>query len=883
MNLAQELRKELNKKFPKQFELTVGAGGFVILTIISEKFTGKNRVDRLQQVEPLILQAELISGVIELYTKEEASEQDISIQQAKSLSPASWQEAISMLSSGQKPNVKKPEHPIKRVVFYSYKGGVGRTTSLIQTAFQLTRAGKRVVVVDMDVEAPGLQALLPPGDGPLDTGLIDYLWERQTAFFDGDHQPKIHLNGNNNDGKREGIVYTIKDPHSKRPLFVVPAGQISRRYIQRLSVLTTTQLFTNFDDPWYQFEQELWDQFQPDIMLIDARTGLNEWGGLSLLNLADEAFIAMYPSKQNAEGVCFIQDLLKELDGVEARLILSPVPEGVIGEQLVNNIIPFLKQNTRTIKTEDLIIKIPYHPNVAGSNSFPIETALPYYAAIANSLLEISGVEKAEAAITQANRLDLVKSLSFPERDAASILDSDFDTIFQKTDDFERCLDDALWVIRGRKGTGKSTLYTLFTQHRQNAEKRSHGQLDNITILSAHGNSDEFRPTADIFAKIEKKLSASGTDWLSFWRAYAVVCLYRSVPEFIEILKKEKLTSLVSRLEYNFKKSDHKIWALKHTNKLAEFAIESTLNGYCRDSLSHFNQLLKEKNQKIWLFYDDLDQDIQENSPWQQEALGGLMRLVYDTNNQSLYNIRFKIFLREDIWSNLVFTNKSHFGEARTLLLQWGKTDFFRLAYRLAIGGSTDFKTLSNRILPLAENELDEANEEALRQALSPLWGLRQKSKNAYVAQWVYARLTDASDNTYPRSLTILLKKVREVEIGLSTGKSAPSDHLLRWGALTEGLKSASEERCNAIRNEYPEFGEFFDNINELSSLFIAEDLETLWRKTIGESSGQSFDVFVKRLQDIGLIAIKNGKYDYAIANLYIDGFGIQRKQGQRK
>lgn len=152
--------------------------------------------------------------------------------------------------------------------------------------------------------------------------------------------------------------------------------------------------------------------------------------------------------------------------------------------------------------------------------------------------------------------------------------------------------------------------------------------------------------------------------------------------------------------------------------------------------MSYFNQYLQTKNQKIWLFYDDLDQDIQEDSHWQQEALGGLMRLVYDTNNQDLYQIRFKIFLREDIWQTLVFTNKSHFGEARTLTLQWKKTDFFRLAYRLAMSGSSTFKTLSNRILPLAEKDLDEADEETLRQALALLWGLTEKKKNAYIAQW---------------------------------------------------------------------------------------------------------------------------------------------------
>ena len=251
----------------------------------------------------------------------------------------------------------------------------------------------------------------------------------------------------------------------------------------------------------------------------------------------------------------------------------------------------------------------------------------------------------------------------------------------------------------------------MFTQHIENAKKRSHGRLENINILSAHGESDDFRPTGNVFAKIQQKLKSNQADWFSFWCAYAVVCLYRSCPEFTEVLRQAQLKSLSSRLKYNFNTDEHAIWKLKHTNKLAELAIDTNLSEYCRDALSHFNQSLKVQNQKTWLLYDDLDQDIQENSDWQQEALGGLMRFVYDANNQGLYHIRFKVFLREDIWSNLVFTNKSHFGEARTLLLQWGKADFFRLAYRLAIGGSNTFKTLSNRISPLAENELDEAEK----------------------------------------------------------------------------------------------------------------------------------------------------------------------------
>ncbi|MCK5899121.1 MAG: hypothetical protein KAG06_08620, partial [Methylococcales bacterium] len=94
----------------------------------------------------------------------------------------------------------------------------------------------------------------------------------------------------------------------------------------------------------------------------------------------------------------------------------------------------------------------------------------------------------------------------------------------------------------------------------------------------------------------------------------------------------------------------------------------------------------------------------------------------------------------------------------------------------------------------------------------------------------------------------------------------------------------ASEERCNAIKNEYPEFGEFFNQVNELKSLFYEKDLQELWKKTIPQQSKTSFDRFVKRLQEIGfLVSKKYSKYDYAIANLYVYGFGVKRKQGQRK
>src|SRR3712207_6018804 len=67
------------------------------------------------------------------------------------------------------------------VTFYSYKGGTGRTMALANVAWILAAAGKRVLVADWDLEAPGLHRFLAPflagdaADGA--PGIIDLVRE----------------------------------------------------------------------------------------------------------------------------------------------------------------------------------------------------------------------------------------------------------------------------------------------------------------------------------------------------------------------------------------------------------------------------------------------------------------------------------------------------------------------------------------------------------------------------------------------------------------------------------------------------------------------------------------------------------------------------------
>lgn len=322
--------------------------------------------------------------------------------------------------------------------------------------------------------------------------------------------------------------------------------------------------------------------------------------------------------------------------------------------------------------------------------------------------------------------------------------------------------------------------------------------------------------------------------------------------------------------------------------------VDDPLNGLCRDLMRDLNQALEQQGNKLWMLYDDLDQDIKEDSPWQADALGGLLRLAYDANNQGLHNLRFKVFLREDIWSQLVFTNKSHFGPDRTLLLEWRTADFLRLAYRMSSGGSAKYRALAQREFPLTDEEIDTAPEEDLHKVLAPLWGLRkEKSKNQSTARWVYSRMTDAANNTYPRSLAILLDTARKEELQSRRAKTGArsttgSDRLLGPPAMLFGLREASVERVNALKNESPRLKPFLDAVEKgqsLRSQFGRQELEAVWRKT-SQAQQSDFGLFVDELKQSGLLVEKkkgSSTYDYGIASLYIDGLGVQRVQGEKK
>ena len=189
-----------------------------------------------------------------------------------------------------------PDASPRFVTFYSYKGGVGRSMALANVASWLvTGAHKRVVAIDFDLEAPGLTYYFGPsgllGEEPLPRpGLVELLTKYRT----------------------EGAVPDLSDYVVSGPpqlgggqLHLLCAGEHrSANYPADLAALDWNALYEH----GYGFELmehlrvSVIDGYQPDIVLIDSRTGLHGIGAIAAQHLPDAVVLLFSLNEQNVDG-----------------------------------------------------------------------------------------------------------------------------------------------------------------------------------------------------------------------------------------------------------------------------------------------------------------------------------------------------------------------------------------------------------------------------------------------------------------------------------------------------------------------------------------------------------------------------------------------------
>src|SRR5256885_2452169 len=133
--------------------------------------------------------------------------------------------------------------------------------ALANVAVQLAQTGRRVLVVDFDLEAPGLDTLHLPRPGAAKPGVVEYVCQ----YVQSGEAPDV-----------SDYVYEVEGlGDSGGRLWVMPAGRGDASYSHRLCQIDWASLYAEHDG-FLLFEdlKEQWrDRFTPDYVLIDSRTG----------------------------------------------------------------------------------------------------------------------------------------------------------------------------------------------------------------------------------------------------------------------------------------------------------------------------------------------------------------------------------------------------------------------------------------------------------------------------------------------------------------------------------------------------------------------------------------------------------------------------------
>lgn len=178
----------------------------------------------------------------------------------------------------------------RRIALYGFKGGVGRSTATTVLARELADRGRCVLVIDLDLESPGVSALLRDADALPEHGVVDHLVEDAVGNADGlDLVVKSDVLSITGTGEvwlapaggrpREGYDFLAKMNRVYTDLPADEPGQ-DRPFARRLdnAITACEQRVTALSRP-------------PDIVLLDSRAGVHDIAAVAITQLSGLALL----------------------------------------------------------------------------------------------------------------------------------------------------------------------------------------------------------------------------------------------------------------------------------------------------------------------------------------------------------------------------------------------------------------------------------------------------------------------------------------------------------------------------------------------------------------------------------------------------------------
>jgi len=186
--------------------------------------------------------------------------------------------------------LRKTSNP--RVTFYGIKGGVGRSTALVNWAWHLAEQGKTVLVFDLDLESPGVSSSLLPTSHLPDYGIVDWFVEDgvgQATAIEGEMLGTSPL--------AQGLSGEIK---------VVPAyGRKTGGYLPKLA-RCYSEFSGNAAISWSERLQNLVERQEemqnPDVVILDSRAGLHDIAAVLATRMDADTLLFAIDSPQTWTG-----------------------------------------------------------------------------------------------------------------------------------------------------------------------------------------------------------------------------------------------------------------------------------------------------------------------------------------------------------------------------------------------------------------------------------------------------------------------------------------------------------------------------------------------------------------------------------------------------
>ncbi|OZB57168.1 MAG: ATPase [Halothiobacillus sp. 14-56-357] len=727
------------------------------------------------------------------------------------------------------------------VSFHSFKGGVGRTTALmtyVAACLRNNKTGtKRILVVDADLEAPGVSFWLDDSNRPT----VSFI-----QLLEALHYPPAGVVDASLDFFAEELRKTsLSMGGLQRELFVLPAA-LDLSEIQDMQVVPE-HLARNPDNPWQLSDHlhALGRRLGADAVFIDLRAGLSELASPILFDPRVDHFFVSTVAPQSVLGMA---EVLIRLYANNQQL-----PEEWKEAARPTVVLSLLTKELREGRYYESALKSLSAAYPAADDLTPSVQWLE--AEFLSTLMSIGSIREALDTLPLSNRLytsatEWADSLyAEPSQPGAPTSKADDRVNVSLRQQAAKKLLRVCTTAEFAEGGQEVPI--LATEPLLNLGKHFANDLPNALMIGAKGAGKTFTFRQVILAgSWQAFLGKLGFDKNSITDASIFPVLWPdNIPDkpdgeikkaqgdtllLIKGDKKNLLNGAAVRTRIDA--------ALKRPPEhWADFWEELIADqfGVTRGGLNAVNELLISKSVRTILVFDgieDVFSDAEEDNAG--NAIHALLRLTNRVSEISNSHLGVVVFVRIDYVQATIRQNTGQWLQRfQPFRLYWNAESFLRLAYMLSSQADVHSSPKPPESLHLEE----------LKTELERLWGKKlgnEKSKEAHSARWVYAALCDLKGNVQARDLVRFLKFASEEE-SKRTGQTWP-DRLLAPESMRKAIPRCSAEKVTEAKAEIA-------SLRKWSEIMTQQHIRNL-RVPFSAAQAGLAPPLLSTLQEIGVI-----------------------------